>query len=155
MRITEPIRIEHRELLPKIEALRQAANAIGTIPDSELSSLIKSNVHFLRHHLVPHAEAEDKVLYPAIATIMGASDATKTMSHDHIAIVQLTDRLESLQGTADHNALRDTLYGLYHLVKVHFDKEEEIYLPLLDDNLTEDQAEKLFADMEHAGHHSH
>lgn len=155
MRITEPIRIEHRELLPKIEELRQTADAVGTVSAGELSSLIEDNVRFLRYHLVPHAEAEDKVLYPAIATIMGAPDATKTMSRDHIAIVGLTDRLESLQDTTDHNALRATLYGLYGLIKVHFDKEEEIYLPLLDERLTEDQAKKLFADMEHTGHHSH
>ena len=52
MKITEPIRIEHRELLPKIEELRQTADAVGAAADGELSSLIEDNIRFLRYHLV-------------------------------------------------------------------------------------------------------
>jgi hemerythrin-like domain-containing protein len=155
MRITEPIRVEHQELLPKIEELRQTGDAIGNVPDSKLHELIDGNIHFLRHHLVPHAVAEDKVMYPAVAAIMGAPQATATMSHDHTAVVALTERLEELHDSTDYNALRDVLYGLYNLVKVHFDKEEAIYLPLLDDNLTDHQATELFAAMGHSGHHGH
>jgi iron-sulfur cluster repair protein YtfE (RIC family) len=35
-------------------------------------------------------------------------------------------------------------------VKVHFDKEEEVYLPLLDKRLTADEAGELFEQMEEA-----
>jgi len=42
------------------------------------------------------------------------------------------------------------LYGLYTLVKVHFAKEEEVYLPLLDANLTPDEAIEMFEAMEKA-----
>ena len=42
------------------------------------------------------------------------------------------------------------LYGLYTLVKVHFAKEEEIYLPLLDARLTPDEANRMFEAMEEA-----
>ena len=42
------------------------------------------------------------------------------------------------------------LYGLYTLVKVHFAKEEEIYLPLLDARLTAAEAREMFLAMEAA-----
>jgi hypothetical protein len=42
------------------------------------------------------------------------------------------------------------LYGLYALVKVHFAKEEEIYLPLLDARLTAEEARQMFAALESA-----
>ncbi len=47
-------------------------------------------------------------------------------------------------------ALRRVLYGLYTLVKLHFAKEEEIYLPLLDAHLTPDEARSMFEKMEEA-----
>lgn len=152
---TEPIRVEHKGLLPHIEQLRQTADAVGVVSDDELANQVHENVHFLRHHLVPHAMAEDEVLYPAIAALMGAPEATRTMSRDHVAVVKLTERLEALHGSNDYNALREVLYGLYALVRVHFDKEEEIYLPLLDERLSESESKELFAKMEANGHHSH
>ena len=44
------------------------------------------------------------------------------------------------------------LYGLYALVKVHFAKEEEVYLPILDQRLTPEAAQEMFEAMEHAAH---
>lgn len=49
-------------------------------------------------------------------------------------------------------ALRRVLYGLYALVKVHFAKEEEVYLPILDARLTPETAHEMFAAMESAAH---
>jgi hypothetical protein len=45
------------------------------------------------------------------------------------------------------NELRRVLYGLYALLKVHFIKEEEIYLPLLDMTLTEGEMRQVYNDM--------
>jgi hemerythrin-like domain-containing protein len=42
------------------------------------------------------------------------------------------------------------LYGLYTLVRVHFTKEEEVYLPLLDRSLSDDEAKAMFESMEAA-----
>jgi hypothetical protein len=39
------------------------------------------------------------------------------------------------------------LYGLYAVVKIHFAKEEEVYLPILDARLTADEAHQLFEAM--------
>jgi iron-sulfur cluster repair protein YtfE (RIC family) len=44
------------------------------------------------------------------------------------------------------------LYGVYALLKVHFAKEEEVYLPILDQSLTPQAAREMFEAMENAAH---
>jgi len=44
-------------------------------------------------------------------------------------------------------------YGLHHLVKVHFAKEEEIYLPILEERLSPDEATAMFNAMTRTAHH--
>jgi iron-sulfur cluster repair protein YtfE (RIC family) len=106
--------------------------------------------------------------------------ATATMSRDHVEVGRLKEELRLLRSKVSSGvtresllkSLRRVLYGLYALVKVHFAKEEEIYLPLLDAGLTPDDAQRMFEAMEraartaqsrhrrsaegsHAGHHEH
>jgi hypothetical protein len=89
---------------------------------------------------------------------MGAPEATATMSRDHVEVGRLTDELAALRealigetiDAAQARALRRTLYGLYALVKVHFAKEEEVYLPMLDARLAPDEARAMFEAMERA-----
>lgn len=157
---TQPLREEHHELLPHIEQLAVAADAIGHVPIDELRKQTGEAYAFLTEHLIPHAQAEDAVLYPVVARLMGAPEATATMRRDHVAVMQLTERLgacrDQLVGTDISEALamelRRILYGLYTLVQVHFAKEEEIYLPLLDTRITAEEAQHLFEDMAHAAH---
>jgi iron-sulfur cluster repair protein YtfE (RIC family) len=51
--------------------------------------------------------------------------------------------------TTDIARLQELLYGLHALITVHFEKEEEIYLPLLD--ARPDMAERVMRQV--AGHH--
>jgi iron-sulfur cluster repair protein YtfE (RIC family) len=156
--ITEPLREEHRALLPKIERLRRVADSVGVVPVETLRERIAEVREFLVHELIPHARAEDAELYPVVARLMGAPEATATMRHDHVEVAGLVDELEALEPELAapsfplevEHALRRILYGLYALVKVHVVEEEEIYLPLLDTGLTEDEATSMFAAMEAA-----
>lgn len=163
--ITQPLRSEHQQLLPHIEELRAAADAAGEMPQDLLRARIDDALHFLRDHLIPHARAEDRALYPVVAAAMGAPEATATMSRDHEEVKRLTDELAAIRATltgpapdsTQINAVRRALYGLYALVRVHFAKEEEIYLPLLDARLTPEEAQRMFTAIEAAttghGHH--
>jgi iron-sulfur cluster repair protein YtfE (RIC family) len=158
--LTQPLREEHQELLPHIEAIRQAADAIGIAALSELRPQIDGVYDFLAHHLLPHAQAEEAALYPVVGKVMGAPEATGTMSRDHVEVGRLIDELglirSGLSGSAltasQTQDLRRVLYGLYTLIKVHFAKEEEVYLPILDARLSPDEARRLFEGMEHAAH---
>ena len=158
--LTQPLREEHKELLPHIEAIRQAADAIGEMPLSELRPQLDEVYDFLAHHLLPHAQAEEAALYPVVGKVMGAPEATGTMRRDHVEVGRLIDELGLIRSnilgptlTASQiKDLRRVLYGLYTLVKVHFAKEEEGYLPILDARLTPDEARHLFENMEAAAH---
>lgn len=156
-RPTEPIRAEHRELVPHIEELRALGEA-AEAGNPELPDRLSMTVAFLRDHLLVHAEAEEQVLYPAVARLLGAERATATMSQDHVAVGGLTSELATLSDVLaarpvtleDLVAVRRLAFGLHALVTVHFAKEEEVYLPLLDAHLTTEAASDLFAAMERA-----
>lgn len=166
--VTQPLREEHKELLPHIESLEAAGDAVGETVTPALRDAVDEAYAFLVHHLIPHAQAEDKALYPMVQKVMGAAEATRTMSRDHVEVGRLTAELGELRlqlgavalAPTQANALRRVLYGLYALVKVHFAKEEEVYLPLLDARLTPGEAHAMFEAMEAAakeakGEHSH
>jgi len=146
--VTQPLRDEHPELVPRLEMLPTTAEAVGAEPPPQLLQRVDEAYQFLAGHLIPHARAEDRALYPVIARVMGAAEATATMSRDHVEVVRLTEELAGIRasmaaGRAGEAELRDVqrvLYGLYALVRHHFAKEEEIYLPLLDARLRVSEA---------------
>lgn len=154
--VMAPLRDEHQELMPHIEALRAAGDAVGT---GEALALVDQAVEFLVHHLIPHAMAEDQALYPVVQRVMGAPEATATMSRDHVEVHRLTESLGELRVRLDageatdelHRELRRVLYGLYAVVRLHFAKEEEVYVPLLELRLDESEAAAMFEAMHHAG----
>lgn len=156
--VTQPLRDEHQELLPFIEQMKAAADTIGTDPAATVRAQAAATYDFLVHHLVPHARAEDAVLYPMVEWLMGAPGATATMSREHVVVGQLAGELRALTAgkvgepltATDAAALRRILYGLYTLVKTHFENEEEVYLPLLDTKLTPARAADLFKRLETA-----
>jgi iron-sulfur cluster repair protein YtfE (RIC family) len=160
--VTEPLRAEHRHLYPHVEALAEAAAAVGFAETREQRAKVDAAYEFLAGHLIPHAVAEDLVLYPVLDRLIGVRDgtrATDTMRRDHVEVSRLTEQLGRLRGgpaereldAGEQSELRRLLYGLHALVVLHFAKEEEVYLPLLDRELTADEARELFERMEQIG----
>ena len=158
--LTQPLRDEHKDLFPHVDRILEVAERVGEAPAPEIRRGVEEVYDFLAHHLKPHAEAEDAALYPVIQRLLGSPDATKTMSRDHAEIglyieelAFLKDSLSDRQLTpAQDTALRRILFGVYALVRLHFAKEEEVYLPILDQRLTPESAEDMFVQMEAAAH---
>ncbi len=155
--ITQPLRDEHKELFPHVETLKTAADQVNEVLSERAWKDIQEAYEFLAYHLIPHAYAEEQALYPVVQKVMGAPQATATMSRDHVEVGRLTEELKGLLpdrttrlSAEQITGLRRVLYGLYALVKVHFAKEEEIYLPLLDARLTPGEASLMFEAMEEA-----
>jgi iron-sulfur cluster repair protein YtfE (RIC family) len=154
--LTQPLRDEHKELLPPIERLRTVADSIGTVPIESVRRGVDEVYTFLTYQLTPRAQAEERVLYPTVGRLMGAAEATATMSQERTDIHRYTQELGTLRlhlsdaslSETEEQALRRVLYGLYALVKGHFAKEEEIYLPLLDTCLTAQEALQMFEALE-------
>lgn len=156
MSVMQPLRDEHAELLPDIEAIRRVADAVGVTSAASLREQVAGVHEFLAHHLIPHAKAEDAVLYPEVEAVLHAPGATATMRRDHVEVADLTEQLGALEpelaaevvSPSAERSLRRILYGLYALVRLHFTEEEEIFVPALEEGLTEERASELFEAME-------
>ena len=156
--ITQPLRDEHKELYRQLENLRLAGDVVNESLTTLAHDKIEQAYNFLTRQLIPHARAEEKALYPMVQKVMGSPQATATMTRDHVEVERLTEELGTLRVHKSQlsitfeqvSALRRVLYGLYALVKLHFAKEEEIYLPLLDAKLTAEEAHAMFEAMEAA-----
>lgn len=85
--------------------LRQLADAVGDVTVEALQQGVDEVTVFLTHHLIPHAQAEDRALYPVVAEVMGAPQATHTMSRDYVEVGWLTAELIYLCAN-----LLDTIY---------------------------------------------
>jgi iron-sulfur cluster repair protein YtfE (RIC family) len=151
--LTQPLRDEHKDLIPHIEEILEVADSIPEAPLEQIRAGLKEVYEFLAYHLIPHAQAEDAALYPAVQKALGSPDSTRTMTRDHVEVGRYIEVLAGLQeGLSPQNfkALQRVLYGLYALVKVHFAKEEEVYLPILEERLTAEEASEMFEAMESA-----
>lgn len=134
---------EHEELRDTLGLLRDSADRLAAGPDAAgLESLTAAHA-LLVDQILPHEQAEESQLYPALARPLGG-EATATMSRTHAEIQRLSDRigtqltLAQAAGAIQPDQVDDLLaclYGLYTLLRLHFLQEEENYFVLVDDDL--------------------
>jgi len=132
---------EHDELRDAVTQLRDAADQLAAGNDTPAIDALNRAHNFLTERLLPHEDAEQTELYPALATPLGSAEATATMSRTHAEIQRLTDRIGNHLALAQAagsvqpdqiDDLRACLYGLYALLRLHFLQEEENYFTLAD-----------------------
>ncbi|HET6949917.1 MAG TPA: hemerythrin domain-containing protein [Acidimicrobiales bacterium] len=70
MRATEPLRDEHRALLPELAALCVAADAVGS---PAATAQLDRTQRLLERHLLPHMAAEEAALDPTIDRLVGTT----------------------------------------------------------------------------------
>ncbi|WP_424138706.1 heavy metal translocating P-type ATPase [Roseomonas chloroacetimidivorans] len=129
---------EHTGLRQLAEALGEAAQAIGTEPVEvpELAGLAAR----LRDELLPHQHAEERTLYPEAAIRLGGTDPMAPLIRMHAEIEALAERLSVLLELSTRedgwNAvapeLRQTLFALEALLRLHLSVEEEMLADLAD-----------------------
>ncbi|MGO4441757.1 heavy metal translocating P-type ATPase [Mycobacterium sp. 2YAF39] len=138
---------EHEELRDTVDVLRAAADRIVAGADqAALDSLIGAHA-FLTERILPHEQAEESRLYPALAEPLGSGEATATMSRTHAEIRRLSDRIGAhLAAAQAHDGIQPDqvddllacLYGLHAVLRLHFLQEEENYFTLADDDSHDD-----------------
>lgn len=134
--LTEPLRKRHDELRPRIEQIGSTARLVPELDPAARLAAVAPIVSFLRGDLWRHAEAEERWLYPEIAHRLRHPLATATMKLDHTILRESIDRLAADDGR-DADGLQARLYGVEALLLAHLRKEEELYLPQLEND--EDQ----------------
>lgn len=137
---------EHDDLRDALTLLRDAADHVGGGPATSAMEAVARAHNFLTERLLPHEDAEQDELYPALARPLGSAEATATMSRTHAEIHRLADRIGNhltLAQSAGNiepgqvDDLRACLYGLYAVLHLHFLQEEEGYFTLADTDLPE------------------
>jgi Hemerythrin HHE cation binding domain len=121
-------------------------------PDAAAALESVSAAHaLLTERILPHEQAEESQLYPALARPLRSGEATATMSRTHAEIQRLSDRvathlaLAQSAGAIQHDQVDDLLaclYGLYALLRLHFVQEEESYFTLAENDIKDDETRR-------------
>ncbi|HXG41469.1 MAG TPA: DUF2249 domain-containing protein [Dehalococcoidia bacterium] len=148
----EWLRAEHRELGPRIDALATLAAGLSPASWAERQEEIAGIIRFLKLQLLPHAHLEEEIIYPAVERSMNAVGAAATMARDHREVAVLVGELEKAAAAAgerpDWGALEEVkrlLYSLHAVLRLHFAKEEELYLPVLERGLSAEEDARIAA----------
>lgn len=128
------------------------ADSLVTLgPDARMRGLEQILV-FMRTRLGPHAAAEERVLYPTVAEILGVPGMQEPMVYDHRRIERLSrmldDQVARLRDAAGNILqVQHLLHELCTLIRAHLDEEEEVYLATLDERLTAAEGRELTEEM--------
>jgi Hemerythrin HHE cation binding domain len=133
---------EHELLLGGFgDVLRRAVARTARQPDRA------DLVRYLRSALLPHALIEERVLYPALDSVLGTRGyATATLVLDHRAIARMTIELAAVD-TADAAAFERKALVLAAVIENHFASEEGFVLPALARRMREPDLRALLARM--------
>lgn len=128
---TDVLRQEHEHFVDKVDGLARAAEKIPAASAEERNRLVRDCLNFLNDELIPHAQAEEATLYPDWVELVGFNGAATFLIADHREIIALMDMLEETP-SSEVDQLQQLLYGLEALIFSHFQKEEDLVFPSLD-----------------------
>jgi len=147
----------HALLLPHVDTLLTLAEMVGHVECSVIHAAFEDEYAFVVGQLVPHMEAIEHALYDRLEQVMGGRHSMSPMRQEHRAVGHLVEELGRYRRHVDGctwsaiegMALRRALYRLHALLKVHL-AEEELYLGVLDRNLTDEEKDELARGIDHA-----
>jgi hypothetical protein len=151
--LTRRFRTEHQAIRDDTEQLRTTARALD---EPGAMDRVRHVHKLLTTEVWPHELAEESTLYPALNRVLGGADPTAPMSRAHAEIAVQIARLGRLiddigdrdPDKADIADLRDILYGLYAILRLHTVQEDETYLSLgwqSPDSLPHDAADRAIS----------
>ncbi len=123
---------EHERFRALAADLRAAADRVSEWP-AALAPIAAAEAA-LKAEVLPHQQAEEEMLYPAVARSLGGRDPMAALSRMHAEIEALTRRLGALLALAHDDdgwsraapELRRTLFPLDALLMLHIAAEEEV-----------------------------
>jgi iron-sulfur cluster repair protein YtfE (RIC family) len=129
LRSTKPFLDEHAELRDQVAHLPVIARELPGIPSDERFEVVERVAGFLAEILLPHCAAEEHVLYPEAARLLGEQDESDTVAADREQVRGLLVRLAAVD-VRDAGEIQEILYALHALLESHLWREEEVYLKL-------------------------
>ena len=129
IRATKPGLDEQAELRRHVEHFLVAARELPSLDVAERIDVVERIISFLAEILLPHAAAEQRVLYPGAARLLHERDGSDDVAYDRAAVRRLLAQLATADA-ADAGDLQEILYALYAILSAHFWREEAVYLRL-------------------------
>jgi iron-sulfur cluster repair protein YtfE (RIC family) len=129
IRTTKPALDQETELREQVERFPDLARELPDLDVDARIDVVERTAAFLAETLMPHAAAEEEVLYPRAAGLLGEPDASDDVAADRAVVRELLARLVSAD-PADAGALQEVLYALTATLAAHFWREEELYVKL-------------------------
>ena len=129
IRTTKPALDEEARLRDHVEHFLVTARELPQLDMTGRIAVIERTASFLVEILLPHTAAEQTVLYPRAARLLGEPDRSGDVEGDSAAVRELLVRLATAD-PADEGQLQEVLYALYTLLSAHFWREEELFVKL-------------------------
>lgn len=149
---------DHSETIKlHVARLPTIAEMIDCSGDAQLAASFEPEYAFITEQLVPHMASIEKSLYGELERLMGRRHSMTPMRQEHETLRRLVDLLGEYRprvaagdlSEADGIGLRRVLYRLYSILQVHL-AEEELYLRVLDRNLSDEEKDVLAGAIDHA-----
>jgi iron-sulfur cluster repair protein YtfE (RIC family) len=146
MKPTHTLREHHDQLMLKVQSFEEVLAKLPHLSQSELERALRDQLAFLQNDIKSHAAAEEAFLYTEVDNLAGSSvfKTTGTMEIDHEYIAGYIGRLAEMAAGLSSRRIPEIQrlgWELVAILKLHFDKEERVYLPLLDSLLTEKEVQ--------------
>jgi hemerythrin-like domain-containing protein len=164
-KLTEAIHNHHQQLVREIG---ERAKAFATKPSEATGRALAD---FLRTELLPHAAGEEKHLYPLVGQLVKAhGDGTETMRVDHEFIRNYAEQIASAakalgsqkdgeRSASSANRIERLVTELQAIVRLHLEKEERVYLPMLEKHASAETQqrtlESIHEDYRESRQHAH
>jgi iron-sulfur cluster repair protein YtfE (RIC family) len=149
---------EHRDRLirhvDRLNALAEMADA-GT--SFALRAGLEDEYRFIEEQLVPHMQAIETTLYERLERLMEGRHSMAPMRREHEELRNLIETLGGYRvlvasgelGPVEAMGLRRVLYRMHSILRVHL-AEEELYLRVLEENLSPEEKDSLARGIDHA-----
>lgn len=155
-RVVAPLRASRKPLFQGLAKLQLAADAVQTADGPVALAALDTATGFLNSTFLPTAAAEEFTLYIAVDGLYGATNATEIMKAQHASIRAMVEDLTKVVAAArtDNDPaayakyLLPLLHGLYASIRVHLEAEDDIYLDLLDNHVSESQVGMIIDNIE-------
>jgi hemerythrin-like domain-containing protein len=152
-RPTAAFREEHREVQRHLRHVHEWIGALSKQRAAEQRKTAQRVAAFFETHIRPHAEWEERFLYPIVDKLAGGvpNAFTSTMRHEHRVVGRW---IAELRAEADRSVIDASKFArradnLLGLIWAHFEEEEEVLLPYIDRGMSKAQFERELRD---AGH---
>jgi iron-sulfur cluster repair protein YtfE (RIC family) len=142
--------LAHLDLLPGL------AEEVGRKPWADVEVRLAAEHDFLVSTLLPHIERVEAAVHPELDSLMSCRLGMAPLEREHKEIrkyvAETGELLASLAGreptVGEVVELNRVLLELFWTLKLHI-REERLYLPILERNLSREQAEAIAMAMEH------